>query len=99
VALQHRVIHVVPKGTFYGVQTTTRSIWSSSMGPLPAQTMKAGALQSHFTHYNFARIHKTLRLTPAMEAGISDHVWSLEEVVSLANRMQEWAQMTLRRFS
>jgi hypothetical protein len=39
-------------------------------------------------HYNFARNHKTLRITPAMTAGISDHVWSLEEIalqVSLAN--------------
>jgi len=34
-------------------------------------------------HYNFARIHMTLRVTPAMEAGISDHVWSLEEIVNL----------------
>lgn len=33
----------------------------------------------HFLHYNFARIHKTLRVTPAMAAGLSDHVWSLEE--------------------
>jgi hypothetical protein len=37
----------------------------------------------HFMHYNFCRIHKTLRVTPAMEAGIADHVWSLEEVVAL----------------
>jgi hypothetical protein len=34
-------------------------------------------------HYNFARIHQTLRVTPAMEAGISNHVWSLEEIVGL----------------
>jgi hypothetical protein len=34
-------------------------------------------------HYNFARIHMALRVTPAMEAGISDHVWSLEEIVGL----------------
>ncbi|HLW81360.1 MAG TPA: IS1 family transposase, partial [Candidatus Acidoferrales bacterium] len=39
----------------------------------------------HFLHYNFARIHKTLRVTPAMEAGLTDHVWSLEEIVLLAN--------------
>lgn len=39
----------------------------------------------HFMHYNFARVHKTLRVTPAMEAGLSDHVWSLEEIVLLAN--------------
>ena len=35
-------------------------------------------------HYNFAHVHKTLRVTPAMAAGISDHVWSLEEIVELA---------------
>ena len=33
--------------------------------------------------YNFCRIHKSLRVTPAMAAGISDHVWSLEEMVGL----------------
>jgi len=35
-------------------------------------------------HYDFARIHKTLRVTPAMEAGVADHVWSLEEIAKLA---------------
>jgi hypothetical protein len=34
-------------------------------------------------HYNFCRIHKTLRVTPAMEAGIADHVWSHEQVALL----------------
>jgi len=37
----------------------------------------------YFMHYNFCRIHQTLRVTPAMEAGISDHVWSLEEIIGL----------------
>jgi hypothetical protein len=37
----------------------------------------------HYMWYNFARVHKTLRVTPAMEAGIADHVWSIEEVVRL----------------
>lgn len=37
----------------------------------------------HFMHYNFCRVHQTLRVTPAMEAGISNHVWSLSELVSL----------------
>jgi hypothetical protein len=32
---------------------------------------------------NFARVHQTHRVTPAMEAGIADHVWSIEEIVSL----------------
>jgi IS1 family transposase len=34
--------------------------------------------------YNFARVHQTLRVTPAMEAGISSHVWSIQEIVDLA---------------
>src|SRR5262245_46625917 len=38
----------------------------------------------HYMHYNFGRIHKTLRVTPAMEAGVADHVWSLEEIAGLA---------------
>ena len=38
----------------------------------------------HFLHYNLARIHKTLRVTPAMAAGLADYVWSLEEIVLLA---------------
>lgn len=37
----------------------------------------------YFFHYNFCRVYKTLRVTPAMEAGLSDHVWTLEELVSL----------------
>ena len=36
-------------------------------------------------HYNFARIHKTLRITPSMAAGLADHVWSLEEIVMMAD--------------
>ena len=43
------------------------------------------AIALHFMHYNFGRIHKTLRVTPAMEAGISDHIWSLEEIAKLAD--------------
>jgi hypothetical protein len=42
------------------------------------------AIAIYFMHYNFARIHTTLRVTPAMEAGVSDHVWSLEEIAGLA---------------
>lgn len=35
-------------------------------------------------HYNFCRVHQTLRVTPAMEAGLSGHVWSIEEVLALS---------------
>ena len=41
------------------------------------------AVALHFMYYNFCRIHQTLRVTPAMEAGVSDHVWTLEEVAGL----------------
>jgi hypothetical protein len=40
--------------------------------------------QSMLCIYNFARIHKTLRITPSMAAGLSDHVWSLGEIALLA---------------
>ena len=43
------------------------------------------AISLHYMYYNFARIHKTLRVTPAMEAGISDHVWEMEEIAALSN--------------
>jgi IS1 family transposase len=41
------------------------------------------AIALHFMYYNFARIHRTLRVTPAMAAGVSNHVWSIEEIVGL----------------
>lgn len=37
----------------------------------------------HYHFYNFARVHQTLRVTPAMEAGLADHVWELSEIVAL----------------
>ena len=37
----------------------------------------------HYLYYNFGRIHQTLRVTPAMEAGVADHVWSIDEIISL----------------
>jgi IS1 family transposase len=41
------------------------------------------AVALHYMHYDFCRVHKTLRVTPAMEAGIADHVWTLEELCGL----------------
>jgi len=38
------------------------------------------ALALHFAYYNFCRIHQTFRVTPAMEVGITGHVWTLEEL-------------------
>ncbi len=41
------------------------------------------AVSLHFMYYNFCRIHQTLRVTPAMEAGVTDHVWEIEEILAL----------------
>jgi IS1 family transposase len=43
------------------------------------------AVALHFMFYNFAKIHQTLRVTPAMAAGISDHIWSIADIVALTN--------------
>jgi IS1 family transposase len=48
----------------------------------------AHAIALHFAYYNFGRIHKTLRVTPAMASGVSDHVWSLEEIAGLVVQKQ-----------
>ena len=41
------------------------------------------AVALYFFHYNYCRIHKSLRVTPAMEAGLTDHAWTLEELIGL----------------
>ncbi len=41
------------------------------------------AISLHYMYYNFAKIHQTLRVSPAMEAKVTDHLWSLEEIASL----------------
>jgi IS1 family transposase len=43
----------------------------------------------HYMHYNFCRVHQTLRVTPAMEAGVSDHIWSIEEMVGILDSKLE----------
>ena len=37
----------------------------------------------HYMHYNFCRIHKTLRVTPAMAAGVTDRVWDMTDIAAL----------------
>lgn len=41
-----------------------------------------GAIALHFAHYNFVRVHQTLRVTPTMAANVSDRLWTLEELLS-----------------
>jgi len=43
----------------------------------------AHAVALHYMHYNFCRVHQTLRVTPAMEAGLADHVWTMDELIAL----------------
>lgn len=43
----------------------------------------AAAIAVYFMYYNFGRVHQTLRVTPAMEAGVTNHVWSVAEIVAL----------------
>jgi IS1 family transposase len=45
--------------------------------------MHAHMVALHFMYYNFCKIHQTLRITPAMEAGLSKHVWSIDELIAL----------------
>ena len=46
----------------------------------------AAMVALYFMYYNFSRVHQTLRVTPAMEGGLSNHVWSINEIVGLLER-------------
>jgi len=46
--------------------------------PATQPRIRAGLFFYHFAHYNLVRVHKTLRVTPAMAANVSDRLWSLE---------------------
>jgi hypothetical protein len=54
---------------------------TNAFGKQPHNLSAAVAL--HFMHYSFCRIHQTLRITPAMAAGLTDHVWELSEIFEL----------------
>jgi len=51
----------------------------------------AASVALYMMTYNFQRVHMTLKQTPAMAAGIADHVWSIEEVVGLLERREALA--------
>jgi hypothetical protein len=46
-------------------------------------TNHAHSVALHYMHYNFCRIHKTLRVTPAMAAGVTDRLWSVADIVTV----------------
>ena len=47
------------------------------------------AVALHYMQYNFCRVHQTLRVTPAMEAGLADHIWSVEELLCRLDAKEE----------
>jgi hypothetical protein len=53
--------------------------------PKKVENLRA-AVSLHFAHYNFVRVHRSLRVTPAMEAGVTDRLWSLDELVERLSR-------------
>jgi len=57
----------------------------------------AHSVALHYMHYNFARIHKSLRITPAMAAGVTDRVWDVKDIVAVLEaweRKREYARLT-----
>jgi len=54
----------------------------------------AAMVAIYFMYYNFAGIHQTLRVTPAMEAGIADHVWKIEEIIALLKYGPQYVRFT-----
>ena len=42
------------------------------------------AIALHYAYYNFVKIHKSLRMTPAMAAGATDHLWTMDELIAIA---------------
>ena len=51
----------------------------------------AAAVALHFANYNLCRVHKTLRMTPAMAAGVTDRLWSMTELIEAATISQKEA--------
>jgi IS1 family transposase len=55
------------------------------------------ALAIYFMHYNFVRIHQTLRCTPAMEAGVTDRLWTIDDIAALVEAREESASTVSRK--
>ena len=68
-----------PLGTYYGGFTRLTNAFSKKL------ENHAAALALHFAWYNFVRVHGSLRVTPAMAAGVTDRLWELEDIVKLSD--------------
>jgi hypothetical protein len=58
-------------------------VWQCASWPICCRCHDQSEDQRLHMYYNFARVHQTLRVTPAMEAGIANHAWSIEEIIGL----------------
>jgi hypothetical protein len=54
------------------------------MARFPAVTEALPAAGLHFGYYNFVRVHRSLRMTPAMAGGVTDHIWTVPELIEAA---------------
>jgi hypothetical protein len=70
---------------FYGNDHESETLYSPAITNAVSKKVQnhAAMLALYFFYYNFCRVHQTLRVTPAMKALISDHVWTIEEMVSV----------------
>jgi hypothetical protein len=61
--------------------------WRSSSGSKKLDN-HTHALSIYFMHYNFVRIHQALRVTPAMQAAVSDRLWDLSDIVAVVDQWE-----------
>jgi hypothetical protein len=59
--------------------------------------MHAHNVALHFAYYNFCKVHGSIRVTPAMEAGLTDHVWDISELITLLDPVASLASYQLRQ--
>jgi hypothetical protein len=78
---QENLAHEGEKVSVLGVLTMMRRLSRLTNAFSKKWENLQAALALHFAYYNFCRIHKSLRCTPAMEAGITGHVWELRELL------------------
>jgi hypothetical protein len=57
------------------------------------------AIAIRYMRYNFCRVQKTLRVAPAMEAGLADHIWTLDELVNLLARKENFVEFHLSQWT
>src|SRR4051794_13412569 len=85
-------------GTDGSATVTGSGEGSAAAGPYPySPGAGPAAVALHFAHYNFVRVHSTLRVTPAMAAGISGRLWSMRELVEAAEQHETERLAVLRR--